>query len=180
MTNINPCQAAYAPSAFRAANRPLSPSARGQACCREKVILDYPVISSLSTQHTWKCIFHGHSSTVVKQIYTPFGRVTWQIFTESTGITCQQSLVTTHLLGLVQSLLATQIISIYISYELIHACLRPPWTPIPHSVLFSLLKIASVLRASVSIYSGSARIRNVICATVRKRVECSDPCRTLL
>ena len=43
-----------------------------------------------------------------------------------------------------QSLIATQMISIYISYELIHACLRPPRTPIPHAVLLSLLKIASI------------------------------------
>ena len=35
------------------------------------------------------------------------------------------------------------------------------------------------LRASVSIYSGSAQVRNVIYATVGKRVGCGDPCRTL-
>ena len=43
-----------------------------------------------------------------------------------------------------QSLLATQMISIYISYELIHACLRPPRTPIAHADLPSFSKIASV------------------------------------
>ena len=35
-------------------------------------------------------------------------------------------------------------ISIYISYELIHVCLRPPRTPIPHAGLLSFLIIASV------------------------------------
>ena len=43
-----------------------------------------------------------------------------------------------------RSLLVTQMISIYISYELIHACLHPPRTPIPHAGLLSFLKIASV------------------------------------
>ena len=35
-------------------------------------------------------------------------------------------------------------ISIYISYELIHACLCPPRIPIAHAGLLSFLKIASV------------------------------------
>ena len=42
-----------------------------------------------------------------------------------------------------QSLLATQMI-IHISYELIHACLRPPRTPIAHAGLLSFLKLAPV------------------------------------
>ena len=39
---------------------------------------------------------------------------------------------------------ASIIISIHISYELIHACLRPPRPPIAHAGLFSFLKISSV------------------------------------
>ena len=35
------------------------------------------------------------------------------------------------------------------------------------------------LQASVSVYSGSARVWNVICATVGKQVGCGDLCRTL-
>ena len=54
-----------------------------------------------------------------------------------------------------------KMISIYISYELIHACLRPPRTPIPYAGLLSFLKLASVQFSfgcgSVSIYSISAR-----------------------
>ena len=66
-------------------------------------------------------------------------------------------------------------ISIYISYELIHACSRtslnshsprcPTWT-------FKNCVRPIFLRASVSIYSRSARVRNVIFVTVGKRVGC--------
>ena len=85
-----------------------------------------------------------------------------------------------------------KMISIYISYELIHACSHPPRTPTPHASLLSFVKIARRLSnvsnfpsgvgwASVSIHSGSARVRNLICATVGKRVGCRfakwDPCR---
>ena len=59
-----------------------------------------------------------------------------------------------------------KMISIYMSYELIHACLRPPRT----LAYFHLKKIhpsnflSAVGWASVTIYSMSARVRNVICA----------------
>ena len=71
-----------------------------------------------------------------------------------------------------------KMISIYISYELIHACFCPPRTPIPHAGLLSFLKWCPSTFpwgagwVSVLIYSGSARVRIVICATVGKRVGC--------
>ena len=76
-----------------------------------------------------------------------------------------------------------KMMSIYISYELIHAFSCPPRTPTPPASLLSFLKTACSLsnlsnfpsgagQASVSIYSGSA-MRNVICATVGKRVGCA-------
>ena len=39
-----------------------------------------------------------------------------------------------------------QMISIYISYELIHACLHPPRTPIPHTGLLLFLRPSNLPR----------------------------------
>ena len=58
-------------------------------------------------------------------------------------------------------------------------CLRPPRTSIPHLAYFHFQKLrpsnfpSGACRASVTIYRGSAQVRNVICATVGKRVGCS-------
>ena len=60
---------------------------------------------------------------------------------------------------------------------------RPPRTPAPHASLPSFVKIARRLsnvpnfpsgagQASVSIHSRAARVRNLICASVGKRVGC--------
>ena len=71
-----------------------------------------------------------------------------------------------------QSLLATQMISIYISYELIYACLRPHRTHSLYAVKLSLLSWVSpiFLWALVSVYTGLARVRHVSC--VGKLVGC--------
>lgn len=60
---------------------------------------------------------------------------------------------------------------------------RPPRTPTAHASLLLFVKIARRLsnvsnfpsgagRASASIHSGAARVRNLICATAGKRIGC--------
>ena len=60
----------------------------------------------------------------------------------------------------------------YVSYELIHACLHPPMLAYFHFKKLHPYNFPSGAgRALVSI--GSALVRNVFCATVGKRVGCS-------
>ena len=117
------------------------------AACTEHCSQTTNQNQSLIPHLTNSCIFSLVPSKVQNRLQDPTPSVCPSIFWDcGAGGGAQVGFYNCHIQGITyhQSLLVTQMISIYISYELIHACLRPPRTPIPHAVLLSLLKITSV------------------------------------